>query len=77
MNALRALKHIFEENALPQPHPQQTMPNRSIVCQHHLLLGMTTKVVLEIVNTTLQMKEKKNKFQVLHYTKYGTDNLAM
>ena len=54
MNAFGDLKHIFEENALPQPHLQQTMVDGSIVCQYYLPLGMTKKVVFETINRNLQ-----------------------
>lgn len=58
VNASAALKQIFEDNALPQPHLQQTMPDGSALCQHHLPLGMTKKDVLETINKTLQDREE-------------------
>lgn len=41
---------------MPKPHLEQNMPNGSVLCQHHLPLGMSKKVVLETVNKNLQDK---------------------
>ena len=40
-----------------QLHLQQTMLDETLVCQHCIPLGMTNKVVLEMVDRTLRKRQ--------------------